>query len=84
MSRIGEAVKRVVETSPENAWCGVISQNIVRHRVANEELTKVVCNNMSAEEMMALFDCLLDIFTDELDEEMKAARDLIKERIAFV
>ena len=76
MSRIEKAAKEVVATAPMNTFNNgnPVVEAAMLHTDAKEHLTKVLCNDLSGDEMIALLDSLLDIFTDELDDEMKEAR----------
>ena len=83
MSRIESALKEVVDTSPANTFnnANPVLQAVMLHTDARQHLTSVICNDLSGDEMKALFECLIDIFADTLEGEVKEAYDLIRERL---
>lgn len=83
MSRIENAVKRVVATDASHTEYGSLVEAVQKHVEAQAELTEALSNELSAEELVALFHSLLDTFTDEMDEEMKEARDLLQQRLGY-
>jgi hypothetical protein len=83
MSRIENALKHVVSTSPANTFNNnnPVLQAVMLHTDANEELTEVLGQDLSSEERSALFLCLLDMYTDSLDGEMKEACEVVREHM---
>jgi hypothetical protein len=86
MDKIESALKHVIETSPANTFnnANPVVEAVMRHVDANEELTEALNFELSREEQIALFNSLLEIFTDSLDDEMKVAADLIQQRLGYV
>jgi len=86
MSRIESALKEVVRTSPAHTFNNnnPVEQAVMLHVDANENLAEVLRHDLSGEELLALLNGLLDIFKDELDEEMKEACELIRSRSGYV